>query len=684
MYICKTCKREFNTITQLASHLSHPKSKCKTIIKDYYDKYFKKENEGICQFCGRKTPFCGLVQGYPNNTCKHCRNLKPESKKKRSENFKIKKEIKKKNDGYYDLPIKCELCKDNIRFKTLRGLSYHIATIHKDTNIKEYYDKYFKKENEGICPITNHETIFMNLIKGYHKYYKKGTNSLDPLIQEKKKETLFKNFGVCNPIFANSEQRINNYKITRNKARLLKKTRIKFISILRILTIDKNNKLQCQICGKKYLSYIAIAIHLKIHNITSKDYYNKYFKKDNEGVCPISGLPTTYESLQRGYFKYHFTAVTSSPEIKNADKRVQLKYIKNKIKQNQKLFNVEFLDLESINTIGEKLDVKCLTCEYVFKTRYTNLEHGIGLCPLCNPSHFPFSKGEKEVSTYIKDILPSDVLIYENVRNIISNPKTNNSLELDIFIPSKNIAIEYNGIYWHSEQVQKDAKNIHLTKYNECLKKGIFLIQIFEDEWNRKKDIVKTILKYKLNCSDQKIYGRKCIIKEINTSEKNIFLDKNHIQGSDKSKIKLGLFYQDELVSVMTFCHGNISRGGNPNNKLLWELSRFASKQDISVIGGAGKLLSYFKNNYIWSQINTYADLRYSHGDLYYKIGFEKVGQTFPNYWYVVNDSYRVHRFALRKRPDEPKDIPEWKLRFEEGYYRIWDCGNLKFSLTKD
>ena len=180
--------------------------------------------------------------------------------------------------------------------------------------------------------------------------------------------------------------------------------------------------------------------------------------------------------------------------------------------------------------------------------------------------------------------------------------------------------------------------------------------------------------------SDKKIYGRKCTIEEISANIKNEFLDKFHIQGKDTTKIKLGAFYNNELISVMTFGQGNISRGGDPSKPLIWELSRFATKYHI--IGIAGKLLKYFQRNYSWETIYSYADLRYSNGNMYYKLGFSLKHQSSPTFFYL-KDSKRIHRYNLRKRSDEPKDIPEWKLRSDEGYYRIWDCGHLKFVLNK-
>jgi len=225
-------------------------------------------------------------------------------------------------------------------------------------------------------------------------------------------------------------------------------------------------------------------------------------------------------------------------------------------------------------------------------------------------------------------------------------------------------------------------------KTSLCEEKGIRLIHIFEDEWLHKKEIVKSRLKSILNLipKDNIIYGRKCTIKEINSKTKNIFLEENHIQGKDSSVVKIGAYYNDNLVAVMTFNKGNISRKGNPsNNEDKWELNRFCSLIDHTVIGIADKMLNYFKKNYKWKKIYSYADRRWSDGNLYEKLGFTKIATTGPMYSYVdTTQVQRIHRYNLRKRENEPKDISERELRLKEGYKRIWDCGVLKYELVNN
>ena len=280
---------------------------------------------------------------------------------------------------------------------------------------------------------------------------------------------------------------------------------------------------------------------------------------------------------------------------------------------------------------------------------------------------YQFSSGEKELGDFIE----SYVAIERSNRKLIS-PK-----ELDIFIPSLNVAIEYNGCWWHSTNSGKS--NLHQKeKYDLCRNKGIRLITIYDDEWLSNKNLVKEKLKTILNISDsKKIHARKCIIKTIDYKIKNIFFNENHIQGSVKSSINIGLYYDNELVSVLSF----------KLNKNNHELVRYATK--YNVIGGFSKLLSYFKYNYEWNKIVTFADLRWHTGNVYLKSGFIIDGYLPPDYEYVVNGK-RSHKFNYRKKCISTK-FPNLynSLETEEenmkriGIPKIYDCGKIRFVLKK-
>ncbi len=256
--------------------------------------------------------------------------------------------------------------------------------------------------------------------------------------------------------------------------------------------------------------------------------------------------------------------------------------------------------------------------------------------------------------------------------------------EIDFYIPEFNIGIEIDGLYWHSELLGKD-KTFHIIKTNLCTINNIQLIHIFENEFISKTKIIMNRLKNVLKLIKQSVYARNCEIKVMDGHIKNKFLNKYHLQGEDKSCINLGLFYKNRLVSVMTF--SKLRKALGQTHKINhYELSRFCSINNFNIVGGASKLLSYFKKTYNPEQIITYADRRWSCGNLYYKLGFKLDHISKPNYWYFKNNKHIYHRFNFRKSILKNKlenfnsNETEWENMQHNGWNRIWDCGNLVFK----
>ncbi len=322
---------------------------------------------------------------------------------------------------------------------------------------------------------------------------------------------------------------------------------------------------------------------------------------------------------------------------------------------------------------AEEHKFKCLRCENIFKSKIRS-DRRIR-CYNCYPSQ-KTSKAEKEVYYFLNDLL--DCEVKNNTWGIIDDQ------ELDIFIPEKNLAIEYDGLYYHSEFNGNCGRSYHLNKTEKCEDKDIQLIHIFEDEWIDKQDIVKTRLKHILDETDDSLYARNCKIKKMSPSRKNSFLNKHHLQGEDRSKIKLGAFFENDLVSVMTFSNKRVAFGNKNSNDREYEISRFCTA-DKNVVGIAGKFLSYFKEKFDPKEIITYSDRRWSrHPNVYDKLGFKLEKKSEPNYWYLKNER-RMHRFSFRKdvlkdKLDEfDSNLTEWENMQMSGFDRIWDCGNLKY-----
>ena len=304
---------------------------------------------------------------------------------------------------------------------------------------------------------------------------------------------------------------------------------------------------------------------------------------------------------------------------------------------------------------------KCNKCGTIFDDY---LAFGnIPTCPHCNPIFNQKSKGEDEIASFVES-LGFDII--RNDREIIY-PQ-----ELDIYIPSKNLAIEFDGLYWHST-LKKSDPNYHLNKTIECEKKGIRLIHIFEDEWVEKREIVEDIIKAALGIYN-KIYARECKVVIVDSKTQESFLNENHIQGYVKAKYGYGLIHKGELISLATFSK---SRYSNED----WELIRYVNKKDLSVIGGFSRLLNHFKRDHKGS-IVTYSDRRLFTANTY-RSCFEFAGTTNPDYFYVKNN--RRYNRQLFQKKNLVKKYPQYSKYTEEqimrelGYYRIYGCGNWKF-----
>lgn len=295
------------------------------------------------------------------------------------------------------------------------------------------------------------------------------------------------------------------------------------------------------------------------------------------------------------------------------------------------------------------------------------------------------SKPEKS----LRDFLINDVGVA-----IECNNRKLFGTEIDIISHVDKTCFEFDGNLYHSENYGKKKRFFHLNKTESCEKLGYRLIHIFEDEWNLKNDIVKSKIKYMFGLNNNKIYARKCVIKEIGSKEKNNFLNTNHIQGEDKSDIFLGAFYLNELVSVMTF-DSKRKMSNHKNEEKNYELKRFATDINFSIIGIGGKLLSYFIKNYSPNKIISFADRRWTTNpdkNFYITIGFSLKNILLPDYSYYnskIDKRRRFHKFGFGKKSIKKKypeiydnNKTEWQMMQEVGFDRIWDCGKFVYELV--
>jgi len=327
------------------------------------------------------------------------------------------------------------------------------------------------------------------------------------------------------------------------------------------------------------------------------------------------------------------------------------------------LSDKEWLEKEYENKpaskIAEELCIgHAVVCRYI-------LNHGLKSNRWSNSVSYQ----ETEVLNFVKSIYDGEII--SNSKNIIK------PLEIDIYLPEKKLAIEFNGMHWHSTKY-KD-KFYHLNKTLECESQGIQLLQIFENEWIEKQDIWKSVIRTKLGLIDTKIYGRKCVIKKVSNSEGKLFFDNNHLQGGLSKGKHLGLYFEDKIVAC-------ISYGSSRFENNTTEIYRFASMLNISVVGGFSKLL-----NKVPKPIVSYANRRWSKGDVYIKNKFEFISETEPNYIYYKGGKIYSRQKFMKHKLSGLVGTGMLEFYFEEftetenmeinGFEKIYDCGNLKYVL---
>lgn len=252
--------------------------------------------------------------------------------------------------------------------------------------------------------------------------------------------------------------------------------------------------------------------------------------------------------------------------------------------------------------------------------------------------------------------------------------------EVDILIEDYKLAIEFNGLYWHSDKFRD--KKYHQDKTFRLHKLGYNVIHIWEDYWvddTKRSIIINKILRHCRKLNTKTVYGRQCSVKTVSSKDSSIFYNHNHIQGNVNSSINIGLYSKEnELVGCMSFKY---MRGG------VFDLTRYATKCNLP--GGFSKLLSYFTKNYTWKEIYTFASLDYSKGNMYSKCGFELEGITPPNYFYYKRGKRYTRHSLMKHRMKDVLDnfddnLTEYQNAYNNGYRRVYDSGSLKFRMIND
>ena len=316
----------------------------------------------------------------------------------------------------------------------------------------------------------------------------------------------------------------------------------------------------------------------------------------------------------------------------------------------------------------------CLTSIY----NNVDLSHNSDIISRCS------SKMENELIQFIHKINPN---LYVEVHNrSIIRP-----YELDIYIPELRLAFECNPTSTHNSSISDPwgqgckPTNYHKIKSQMCEDCGIRLIHIFGYEWNHRKEIIESIIRNSLKSNPVKIYGRNCKVSTVSDTDCHNFLNDNHRQGYSASSIRIGLYYQTELVSVMTFSKPRMSISKSTDKDVEYELVRFCNKLNTSVVGGASKLFKYFIRNYKPSKIVSYSDYARTSGKLYSTLGFNYVRLSQPGYvWVDTRTDIAYNRMNAQKSNisrflnDDNIDLSmsENDIMVSHGYVKVYDSGS--------
>jgi hypothetical protein len=558
------------------------------------------------------------------------------------------------------VPVKCDLCGDekNLMYKHYLKNTKNFTQIYTCSKCCDFKTKKTKLEKYGSENYQNIEKIEETKLEKYGNKNYTG--------REKAKETCIKKYGVDN---VSKVENIKNIKKETN----LKNWGVECVFSSNEIKGKISNTIKEKYGVNHYINsddiknkYKIFCNSLNVEHYSQTEAYKKKFEETNLlkfGFKTNLMAPYIKEKIKEtNLIKYGFENPMSNKEI--SDKNV-LSLIKGRYEFFRKLgYLVKDYEIDKSEYILEKTD-----CGHIFNINYdlfrSRIKYGNNSCLICYPKDPLQSIKEQELGNWLKSF---DNNILYGDRKIL------NGKELDIYLPDKKIAIEFNGLYWHSDKF-KD-KLYHIEKTKACIGLNISLLHIWEDDWLNRKEIVKSIILNKMGLIQNKIFARKTKIKIITNKESNLFLNNNHIQGGTNASICLALYYNEEIISVMTFGTRRL------NNKDTFELIRFCNKINNNVIGGATKLFSYFLKNYQYENIISYSDKSLFDGGLYSKLGFKNDGDTSLNY-YWTDLSKKYHRFNFNKKKliklGYDKNKTEDEIMKEIGYYKIWSCGQIRW-----
>ena len=220
-------------------------------------------------------------------------------------------------------------------------------------------------------------------------------------------------------------------------------------------------------------------------------------KKYGENILNPGLLPENIEKSKQSQIKKYGDLYSRTNEYKTRVKNTNQKLYGSKHKLQTKAWThinsleeviplFTFIDFQNTSRKDDYMRWKCKFCGNEFYAKY----HNGDLSKKCECQHIRLSDigstGEYEIIDFIKTI--NKDLNIEHHSKFIPN-----LYEVDIVIPELKLAIEYNGVYWHSVKFRGGL--YHLNKTELCEKAGFHLLHIWEDEWKNDNEKIKEKLK---------------------------------------------------------------------------------------------------------------------------------------------------------------------------------------------
>lgn len=544
--------------------------------------------------------------------------------------------------------IKCMICEQELKNKL--GIPSHLKHAH-GISAKEYFDTYIKTDESGKCKICGKPTSFISAIDGYRLYCSSKCANLDPTIQDKIKSSM------------TEEKR-------KAKIEKIRNTNIKKYGVVSILQLESTRQ--------KCKEAISSAEVIKKRQSTCLEKYG--------AVNPFASIEIQNKIKQNNIEKYGNENIFASDYGKKKIKQTCLdrygcenggasKKAQEKIKATRELKSKEFCQANDCIPLTE-LDVSYSVKDSIYHNKLLlfNDRYYVKISDIDEIlKHTPTSTGKSVVENSIADFVEQHYghQVIRNTRSVI-HPK-----ELDIYLPTIKLAIEVDGIWYHSNNAGTDTQ-YHLDKSLACNELGIRLIHITDYEWVNKPDICKSIILSAIGKYTTKIYARQCTINEVSSNEADNFLNTNHIQGKVKSTYRLGLYYNNELVQMICI-------GSSRFKKNEVELLRMCTKLNTQVIGGFSKLMKHQP----YDSIISYLDRSKFSGDGYKALGFTVIGTSGPSYKYY-KDNRELNRIAAQKHKlskllgsDFNPNETESQNMQRCGWLQVFDCGTIKVQYKR-